>query len=239
MKRQVLLFAVLLMGLTTVTASEKHSDISGKDLITRYRYAQPILFVERGVEFMIFPDGSFDFNTNMVNAAPYSSNYYYRSTTSSTTTIRRGSVNTTYGAPGTVNRVHFSTPRDRGVIVQHDRDGKVRRIGNVFINYDRQGKIKRAGSVYMQYDRRNGLLERVGGLRVRYNHFGEIINTFGFVNPFSNMCGVCGVMSCTTNHSFDHDAHGDADWDQDFHTDEDFYYYKQNGKIKKQKKIKK
>ena len=234
MKKQVLLFTVLLMGLTAVTATENYSASSGEDLITRYRYAQPILFVERGVEFMIFPDGSFDFTTNVVNNAPYSDNYYYRS---STTITRRGSVNSTFGAPGTVSRVHFSTPRDRGVIIQHDRDGKVRRIGNVFINYDRFGKIKRAGSVYMQYNRRSGLLTRVGGLTVQYNRFGEIMSTFGFVNPFSNMCGVCGAFGCTTNHNSHFDTHGN-NWDDDWNTDEDFYYYKQNGKVKKQKKLK-
>ncbi|WP_191859474.1 hypothetical protein [Hanstruepera ponticola] len=234
MKKQVLLFTVLLMGLTAVTATENYSVSSGEDLITRYRYAQPILFVERGVEFMIFPDGSFDFNTNVVNNAPYSDNYYYRS---STTITRRGSVNSTFGAPGTVSRVHFSTPRDRGVIIQHDRDGKVRRIGNVFINYDRFGKIKRAGSVYMQYNRRSGLLTRVGGLTVQYNRFGEIMSTFGFVNPFSIMCGVCGAFGCTTNHNSHFDTHGN-NWDDDWNTDEDFYYYKQNGKVKKQKKLK-
>ncbi|WP_250435780.1 hypothetical protein [Hanstruepera flava] len=233
MKKQVLFITVLLIGLTTVTATAKHATVQGEDLITRYRYAQPIMFVERGVEFMIFPDGSFDFNTNVVNTVPYHDNYYR----SSTSVTRRGSVNVTFGAPGTVSRVHFSTPRDRGVLIQHDRDGKVRRIGNVFINYDRFGKIKRAGSVYMQYNHRTGLLKRVGGLTVRYNRFGEIISTFGFVNPFSTMCGVCGVFNCTTNHNGHHDTYDD-DWDHDWNTDEDFYYYKQNGTVKKQKKIK-
>lgn len=239
MKREVLLFTVLLMGLTTVTATEKLLVTTGEDLITRYRYAQPIMFVERGVEFMIFPDGSFDFNTNVVNSTPHSNHYYYRR---SKTVSRRGSINTTFGAPGTVSRVHYSTPRDRGVFMQHDRDGKVRRIGNVFINYDRLGKIKRAGSVYMQYSRRTGLLKRVGGLDVRYNRFGEIISTFGFVNPFSNMCTVCDFNGRTTIHD-NHIGGHDTDWDNDWHdnwnnVDDDFYYYKKNGEDKKQKKIK-
>lgn len=234
MKKQVLLFTVLLMGLTAVTAKEKHSVISGEDLITRYRYLQPIMFVERGVEFMIFPDGSFDFNTNLVNSTPHNDNYYYRQ---STRVTRRGPVNTTFGAPGIVNRVHYSTLRNRGVLIQHDRDGKVRRIGNVFINYDRFGKIKRAGSVYIQYNRRNGILSRVGGLRVNYNRFDEIISTFGFVSPFSNMCGVCGEIGCTINHNGHFDTH-DKNRDDNWNTDEDYYYYKQNGKVNKQKKIK-
>ena len=138
MKRQVLLFTMLLIGLTTVTATEKRLITPGEDLITNFRYAQPIMFVERGIEFMIFPDGSFDFNTNAVNNAPHGNHYYYRQ---SRTVTRRGSVNTTFGAPGTVNGVRYSTTRNHGVLIQHDRDGKVRRIGNVFINYNRIGKI--------------------------------------------------------------------------------------------------
>jgi hypothetical protein len=64
MKKLVPLFTGLLIGLTTVSAAEKISATQGEDLIiTRYGYAQPIQFVERGVEFLIFPDGSFDFIT--------------------------------------------------------------------------------------------------------------------------------------------------------------------------------
>ena len=238
MKRQVLLFTMLLIGLTTVTATEKRLITPGEDLITNFRYAQPIMFVERGIEFMIFPDGSFDFNTNAVNNAPHGNHYYYKQFRTAT---RRSSVNTTFGAPGTVNNVRYSTPRNHGVLIQHDSDGKVRRIGNVFINYNRIGKIKRAGSVYMQYSRRTGLLKRVGGLDVRYNRFGELISSFGFVNPFSNMCAICGVNGCRANHDIhfgNHDTGWDTDWHDNWNNHDDFYYYKQNGKVKKQKKIK-
>lgn len=234
MKRQLLLFTVLLIGLTTVSATEKFSVTPGEDLITRYRYAQPIMFVERGVEFMIFPDGSFDFNTNVNTDFHTSNHYYYRSSTKIT---RRESVNTTFGAPGTSSRVHYSSPRDRGVLIQHDRDGKVRRIGNVFINYDRSGKIKRVGSIYMRYNRGNERLVQVGGLHVRYNRWGEIVNTHGIVNPFSELCSICGISSCTVDHTFSND-YQDDDWNNNWNQDEDYYYYKQNGKTKKKKKIK-
>lgn len=231
MKTQVLLFASMLIGLTSVTATETLSVTPEEDLnMTRYRYAQPIMFVERGVEFMIFPDGSFDFNTNLRGQVQTNDNYYYRTSTIST---RRGSVNTTFGAPGTISRVHFSEPRERGVIIEHDRDGKVRRIGNVFINYDRFGKIKRAGSIYMSY-RGNGTLSQVGGLRVNYNHWGEIVHTSGHVSPFSNSCGICGMIACTVNHSYTPIGFDNNDWEDD----DDFYYYKQNGDLKKQKKLK-
>lgn len=57
MKKITLVLAVMLLGVTFATASEKISELDGKDLrITkRYRFMQPIMFVERGVEFLIFP----------------------------------------------------------------------------------------------------------------------------------------------------------------------------------------
>ncbi len=123
MKKQVLLFTALLIGLTTVTANENLSVTTADDLsILNDSYAQPIIFMERGIEFMIFPNGSFDFNTNAnQQTSHFESNYYYRSSAQT----RRGSVNMTFGAPATFNRVRYSVPRNQGVIVTHDVNGKL------------------------------------------------------------------------------------------------------------------
>jgi len=224
MKKIVLLFTGMLMGLTTVTAAESRSAIQNTDLdlASRYRYTQPILFVERGVEFLIFADGSFDFNTDLYATIPDFDNQYYRR---SNTRTRRSS-NRTHGAPGTMY-----TNSERGVIVTHDRLGRVRRIGNVFMNYDRQGRIKRIGSVYMSY--RRDQLKQVGGLHIQYNRHGDVVGTRGSVNYSNQSCGICGISGCTINH-FDSNHHNDNDWDDD----DDNYYYRKNGKIKKRKKIK-
>lgn len=223
MKKQLLFIAAMLMGLTSATATTAGYAVSnGEDFNTnRYRFAEPITFIERGVEFMIFPDGSFDFNTEIVNNT---SNVYYRTNT------RRSSVNTTYGAPGTVSRVTYSNPRSTGVIITHDANGQVRRIGNVFINYDREGRIKRAGSVYMSYQRGNGLLRQVGGLRVNYNRWGEIVHVTGMVNHYNANLN-CGVGSGHGGNNFI--GFNDVD-----HYDDDYYYYRKDGKVKKTKKIK-
>jgi len=188
-----------------------------------------LLFVERGVEFLIFPDGSFDFNTEFGNQV-YGD--YYRGTNRS----RRGSINATYGAPGT--HVNYTRPRRPGTLVTHDRWGNVRRVGNVFINYDWYGRVKRLGSVYVRYNRR-GLISQVGGLRLIYARNGRLIRTTGFVNYHNQGCGFCGTTSCSVDHFGDgnyidwHD--GDYDDDDD---DDDFYYYRQNGKQKKFKRKK-
>ncbi|MDB9961250.1 hypothetical protein OAD62_04060 [Oceanihabitans sp.] len=227
MKKLVLLFTGVLMTLTAVTAAEKITATQGEDLImTRYGYAQPIQFVERGVEFLIFPDGSFDFNTNLNYTQ---GDFYYRTRN----TRRRGpSVNGTFGAPRSF--VHFETPRPRGVLVTHDRDGKVRRIGNVFVNYNRYDQVKRLGSVYIGYNH-FGMVDQVGGLHLRYDRRGNIIAIIGHVNFSNQNCGICAGNSCSVNHFSGHNT-----WDNDdyFNDTEDFYYYKKGGKTKKQKKLK-
>ncbi|WP_299128831.1 hypothetical protein [uncultured Winogradskyella sp.] len=212
MKSKLLFLAVVLVGLTSATATTAGDAVlNGEDSkYARYRFSQPITFVERGVEFLIFPDGSFDFNTEILAPSPNNDDYYYKQ--------NRRRTNRTYGAPGT--QYHR---RDRGVLIRHDRLGRVRRIGNVFMNYDRQGRIKRVGSVYMNY--RRGQLKQVGGLRIIYNRYGEIVDTRGFVN-FNNRVNIW------------HSQTFDDDWNDNWNNDNDFYYYRKNGKIKKQKKLK-
>jgi len=221
MKRAVLLFASLLIGLTTASASETHMTHDGisVDKNKRYRYAQPIVFMERGVEFLIFPDGTFDFNTN---ARHYNSN------------TRRGAINATYNGPRV--SINYSS-QPRGTHIYRDRNGAIRSIGDVHINYDRYGKITRVGSVFIDYSRgRNAILTQVGGLQVNYNHYGEIVKTHGQINRYNNNCNVCGISSCTMqhNHKKGHDTY-DRDYD-DYDHDDNYYYYKKDGKLKKYKK---
>lgn len=215
MKSKLLFLAMVLLGTTSATGSTAGYAVLNREDFnnTRYRFTQPISFVERGVEFLIFPDGSFDFNTDVFSNRPRDDHYYYRR--------NRRATNRTFGAPG--NRYHRG---ERGVLITHDRLGRVRRIGNVFINYDRRGRIKRAGSVYMNY--RRGQLKQVGGLRLVYNRYGEVIGTRGHVN-FNNR-----------GNSFDYQINDDwqDDWDDDWNDDDDFYYYRQNGKVKKHRKSK-
>ncbi|MBJ6368816.1 hypothetical protein [Snuella sedimenti] len=229
MKKLVLFFSGLLMSITTITAlettnlnHEKPSDIS-----KRYSYAQPIAFMERGIAFLIFPDGSFDFNTH---SDEHFYNDYYRNNT------RRNVINATYRGPH-VN-INYSSTNTRGVFISRDRYGKIRRIGNVYLNYSRNGKITRVGNVFLKYNRGNGLLKQVGNLHVRYNHWGEIVNIRGQVNHYNNNCNACGMLSCTTDHNHDHGYYNNSNWNDNYDADDHYYYYKQNGKVKKHKKNK-
>ncbi|MFH6772664.1 hypothetical protein [Gaetbulibacter aestuarii] len=229
MKRLLLLFASLLVGLSTVSATTLGTKNPQErfDRNKNLRYAQPISFVERGVEFLIFPDGSFDFNTNAYNNR-YSNTYYG-------TANRRSSINVGYRGPNvSVNYSSNRYPDNRGVSIVRDYNGNVRRIGNVYLNYDRYGRITRAGSIFIDYNRGHGWLRQVGGLRVNYNRWGEIVSLRGQVNRYNQNCNTCGMINCDHNHrdyDNDHRDHRDHDYDND-----KYYYFKQNGEVKKHKK---
>src|SRR4051812_13434595 len=111
MKTITLLATVFLMGSTMNASAKKVS------LVANYPVAiadaEPIVFKERGIEFFVFADGQIDFNTV---PASHPETYYYKG--------RRTTTNTTYGAPGINNG---------GVRIEHDANGRIRRIGNVFM----------------------------------------------------------------------------------------------------------
>ncbi|MEM6722293.1 MAG: hypothetical protein AAF611_23400 [Bacteroidota bacterium] len=210
MKNFYLLFVGLLLSVIPTQANVISDQGNGSEygLTNRYRYAQPIQFVERGVEFFVFLNGEFDFNTHPVN--------YRRG--------RRSTVNTTYGAPRVRTRVNRYNTRNIGVRVEHDFNGRVRRIGNLFINYDRFGRVKRIGSIYMRYHNRHGLLRQIGGLRLQYNRRGRLIRQFGTVRPIVNG-GNCDIPIGGNVH-IDDDFQNGHDLPAD---DEDLYYYRKEG----------
>lgn len=223
MKKTTLVIAILLIGLTSATATELSSEMKGEklEITKRYRFMQPILFIERGVEFLIFPNGEFDFNTKINN--PYQDDFYRRSNS------KRSSINTSYR----FRSYNIKYSRSRTTNIQQDRLGRVRRIGNVFINYDGKGRVKRVGSVHMKY--RHGKLKQVGGLTLQYNRFRSIVSLRGHVNHHNLGCGFCGATSCSINHFDDRYASRyDNDWYRNDY-DDGIYYYGKREKIKKKK----
>jgi hypothetical protein len=201
------------MGLTPVAGEATTSNTDLDVTVTlkkRYHHAQPILFLERGIEFIIFPNGDFDFNTAS-DTYGYDDMYYRTKNT------RRGSMT----SPGNLPRHNVYRPR--GVQVIHDHYGNVRRVGNVFVNYDYYGRVKRIGSVYIRYNRNR--LVQVGGMRLKYNKHGKLIKKYGHVNRY-------------WNHNWNHNNFGWNN-DYGFNDDNDNYYYRKNGKtVKKSKKMK-
>ncbi len=219
---QTLVVAILFLGLGFAEASENKvfNDVLRKNYPpVRYNNADPIVFTERGVEFFVFLDGQFDFNT-VRTTAPRSP--------------RRGQINGTYGAPGT-----YYGP-SQGVKIEHDNFGRVRRIGNVFINYDARGRVKRVGSVYMGYNAY--ALDQVGGLKIMYDRRGRIVGMQGVVNGFNNSNNHYQADGYGGNYYNDtSNDHYENDDTETYNNDEDYYYYRQDGtkvKVEDKKEIK-
>lgn len=163
MKKITLLVASILLVGSVANASEIIKFSDERSFTTNFSDAEPITFMERGIEFYIFPDGQFDFNTEPTTG----SDAYYKSGKRSSS----ANTNLTYGAPG--------ANYNQGVRIEHDSQGRIRRIGNVFVNYDAGNRIKRIGSVYMTYNR--FALSQVGGMQIVYNRRGQIIDMIGSV----------------------------------------------------------
>ena len=212
MKNYMILLAVLFTGFAN--ANEISPSTTNNLEITRFAYMQPLKFVERGVEFFVFPNGEFDFNTHPRD--------YNR-----TNGVQ---INVSYGVTRSRNRYHTNNRRIR---IEHDHLGRVRRIGNVFINYDRNGRIKRIGSVYMSYQHQ--MLKRIGGLHIYYDHYQRIIRTSGYIK--SNIgCHFCGEMRCNMNHYAPQNNWNTHNNHDDHYNNNDPYYYRKGKDIKTKSK---
>ena len=204
MKKITLLVAsIFLLGGGAANAAAKIAFSAETKSPVDFRNPEPIVFIERGIEFFIFPDGQLDFNTRPSKGGEQ----YYK-------TNSRGDVNRTYGAP------KFHKNKNYGVKVAHDNMGRVRQVGNVFINYDSNDRVKRVGSVYMTYNRY--VLEQVGGLQIMYNRRGQIVDTVGNVN------GGKGFHYNQNNYQ-----NNDYAYDHNQNDNDDKYYYRSSNQNEK------
>jgi len=158
MKKITLLVAANLLVGSLALAAEKttFSDFERNVAYSNYMDAEPIVFMERGIEFFVFFNGDFDFNTRPQDSQ---GGIFYR----------RGGT-----------RGNSAVNINYGVRIEHDSFGRVRRVGNTFINYDNRNRVSRIGTVYMRYNR--FALSQIGGMQIVYNRRGMIIRTIGEVN---------------------------------------------------------
>jgi hypothetical protein len=161
MKTITLLVASIFMMANVATANKVTKFTLNN---ANFSFDEPISFIERGIEFFVFPNGEFDFNTRPQDSQ---GNFYYRTAGRKTTeaSAERRAVN-------------------YGVRIEHDSFGRVRRVGNTFINYDYNDRVYRIGSVYMRYNR--FALSQIGGMKIIYNRRGEIVNTIGSIKRWYN-----------------------------------------------------
>ena len=114
----------LLAAATLLLTAANTNAATPAPIESRFLNQEPVTFIERGIEFYVFANGEFDFNT--------------QPTVDQDVLYKRG-------------RDHSFAPV--GVKIEHNAYGRVRRIGNVFVNYDNANRIKRIGNVYMSYYR--------------------------------------------------------------------------------------
>ena len=199
MKKITLLVASIFLVGSMANASE-NPVFSDNTTIARFSFEEPIAFTERGIEFFVFPNGEFDFNTRPDDSH---GDYHYKSAG------KRVTIE--------VNR----RPENYGVRIEHDAFGRVRRVGNTFINYDYNDRVSRIGTVYMRYNR--FALSQVGGLQIIYNRRGEIVDIFGNVkrsySGYSNTHGN-GHNGYTNNN---------GNYNNESSNQDDYYYYKTDG----------
>lgn len=136
MKRVLLL---LLGILSFVNVNAKELETSTTKTYNYNRFDNAVTFIERGVQFHVFVNGDFEFNS------PYRNNRYYD-----------------------YNGERFT---NRNLRVFRDYKGRITKIGSNRIRYDYRGNVTRIGNIRLYY--RNGLLRRVGDLKISYNSWNE------------------------------------------------------------------
>lgn len=226
MKKITLLVASIFLAGSMAHASENHvfSDNHGKEKGWKvdYRDAEPIKFIERGIEFYVFPTGDFDFNTRPDEGCE--TDFYFKAAG------RRGTV-----------VVEKHRPVNYGVKIERDAFGRVRRVGNTFINYDAFDRVSRIGTVYMRYN--SFALSQIGGLRIVYDRKGRIIDMYGNVKGYRSGHYSDGYVYPRGNGNSgdyyyrsgnDRDDRNERDDDRD-----DNLYYRQSDKTSKEDSLNK
>ncbi len=207
----MLLVVVFLTGMTTQAFSTNQLNVDQNPGIKhRYDKTQSIRFVENGVLYEVYTNGTFDFT--VINPA----HLYNRGRRNHQVLYRRS-------APGVVNYVEGRRNHYRRQFIQTDRFGNIVQIGSTLITYKRNGRVKSIGIVPMRYHR--GTLIQVGNMQIVYNRFGNIKRTIGYVNRF--------------NRKVWHDdwyTIDDCDYDDDYWDDYDDDFYDDRRRQKRKRK---
>ena len=152
----------VLLGVVLLPAQMMATNVVDVQTVKRtypyYRNAEPVLFSMKGIDYAIYPDGYMEFET------------------------RNGRRFSMYAQAG-----RRGYRGNRNGFIQYDRDGFIRRIGNMNVRVDHRGNIKRIGKVKIRYKR--GVVARVGGLRVKYDRRGRMIFARGNVKYWIHGAG--------------------------------------------------
>lgn len=206
MKKITLLVASVLLVGNFAKASEIIK-IADEKMMTRFSFEEPISFTERGIEFFVFPNGDFDFNTR---ADDSHGEYHFKQAGKRTTEAERNGQG----------------PINYGVLIERDGFGRIRRVGNTFINYDNRDRVSRIGTVFMRYNR--FALTQIGGMQIIYNRRGDIIDMIGQVKGWRNTGYTYNYYGNNGYNNYN-DNYYDTDYHATNYNSNDYYYYKADG----------
>ncbi|QTD37705.1 hypothetical protein JL193_16850 [Polaribacter batillariae] len=153
MKKGILILLAMFMMVSTVEA--ENGNLLPNSYRVNYSYDNSVNFTERGIEFFVFLNGEFDFNTH------YNESYYdYNGRRFSTNGVR---IDRDYR--GRVRRVG-------NVFINYDIYGNVTRIGSVFLRYYR-GNLTNVGNLKVVYNRR-GYPTFYGNVKNEYYYYNGV-----------------------------------------------------------------
>ncbi|UYW01114.1 hypothetical protein K5I29_11655 [Flavobacterium agricola] len=87
-----------------------------------------VVFVEQGIEFVVYKNGRFDY-------AP----------------LRRNAGTSVHIATRNGSNININTNNRDRILVERDRAGRIVRINNVFILYHRNNKVAQIGGTFIDY----------------------------------------------------------------------------------------
>ena len=220
MKKGILLLLVLI-SIATVSANDVKKSTSKIGVVNRYNDA--VTFVERGVQFHVFLNGDFDFNTHFKDTR-YVDYYGKRMRTNNGVRIERD-----YN--GRVRRIG-------NVFVNYDVRGNVSRIGSVFIRY-KFGRLFKVGNLHVRYDRWGHA--HYNGFVKPGRHHDDYDDDYYYED---DNCGVDIDVDINIGDIFDYDdvyfyRRDFSNNYRQFKEDDNFFYYRAvpNAKIGKRSKI--
>ncbi|MEP2935557.1 MAG: hypothetical protein ABJM06_07545 [Gilvibacter sp.] len=174
--KKVHLFAIaFLVGITAqASINTAHSSATPQGNYDRYLNSQSVTFVEDGVTYEVFLNGSFDFDM-----PHYTRSYRGRKVKVRRNAQRRGVV-ITNNSRRIVNKRIFK-----------DRRGVIHAIGQTKLRYNDYGRLNKVGGIRLRYSQ--GKLLQVGDMHIIYNRRGLVTRTVGNINHRNIIYGVCGV----------------------------------------------
>lgn len=160
MKKAGLFFMsiLLLLGFTSCVSMEDTRSASQPQAMGTYKGSVPFIFVERDVEFAIYPTGEFDF-------AYVGPNYRY----------------TPYNGPR--RPFSYNGGYNYDMYLQFDRFGAVIQVESVPIFYDYYGRIIQAGNVILRYS--GDYVTQIGNMHIIYERGGVYLASSGYVNNYN------------------------------------------------------